>query len=98
MQMDPSNTYVLDPSSSKYVVATTETQLPDLFFKVEKEVDRGTFYNAYGTTLIAFGESSGYVHVNDDESTARGFHISQKIVTPFSSVKKDSVQVGNKVE
>ena len=31
MQMDPSNTYVLDPSSSKYVVATTEPNCPTCF-------------------------------------------------------------------
>lgn len=98
MEMDPSNTYVYDSETRKYIKATSGTGLPGLFLNMEKAVDKGYFYNAYATTLIVLGDSSGYVNVNESGETGRGFHIMQKTVTPFSEVKKGSVQINSQVE
>jgi hypothetical protein len=98
MEMDPSNTYVYDPETRKYIKATSGTVLPGLFLNMEKAVNKGYFYNAYATTLIVLGDSSGYVNVNESGETGRGFHIMQKTVTPFSEVKKGSVQINSQVE
>jgi len=94
MEMDPDNTYVYDIETRRYLPATSETVLPSLFIRMERAVDKGWFYNARSTTLLVLGESSGFVHVNEDDTTGRGFHILQKTETPFSLVKKDSAQVG----
>lgn len=94
MEMDPQSTYIYDFETGKYVLSTSETVLPSLFITMEKSVHRGWIYNAHATTFLVLGESSGYVHINEDGSTARAFNISQKTVTPFSEEKKDSEQVG----
>ncbi|MDP4840823.1 MAG: hypothetical protein NWR43_04520, partial [Alphaproteobacteria bacterium] len=97
MEMDPDNTYVYDIETRRYLPATSETVLPSLFIRMERAVDKGWFYNARSTTLLVLGESSGFVHVNEDDTTGRGFHILQKTETPFSLVKKDSAQVGTQL-
>ncbi len=97
MEMDPDNTYVYDVETRRYLPATSETVLPSLFIRMEKAVDKGWFYNARSTTLLVLGDSSGFVHVNEDDTTSRGFHILQKTETPFSLVKKNSAQVGTQV-